>query len=161
MGIKSREGRGRARSLSVLACVVSSSLRRQLHQFQPHLADSRVDQANLAGYPIGYIKFASFLIGTPVINTNNFKLAVAGVYDSYPGSKREVRVGGRQAFGVEPLAVRGLLPVKVGAIPTGVANPYFDRLYRLPLQTHQGCFHSGCNQDNQRPPPTPAPSTKK
>src|SRR5258706_13161391 len=106
MGIKSRQGRGRARSLSVLACVVSSSLRRQLHQFQPHLADSRVDQANLPGYPIGYINFASFLIGTPVINTNNFKLAVAGFYDLYPGSEREVGLGGRQAFAIERLAVR-------------------------------------------------------
>jgi len=84
---------------------VSSGLRRlgvrfggSLHQFQPHLADSRVDQANLPGYPIGYINFASFLIGTPVINTNNFKFAVAGVYDSHPGSEREVRVGGRQTF---------------------------------------------------------------
>src|SRR5258708_8861903 len=142
MGIKGRRGRGRARSLSVLACVVSGSLRRQSHQFQPHLADSRVDQANLPGYPIGYINFASFLIGTPVINTNNFKFAVAGVYDSHPGSEREVRVGGRQAFGVEPLAVRGLLSVKVAPIPPGVANPYLDLLYPLALQTHPTFFPS-------------------
>src|SRR6267154_1331523 len=126
MGIKSRQGRGRARSLSVLACVVSSSLRRQLHQFQPHLADSRVDQANLPGYAIGYINFASLLIGTPVINTNNFKFAVACIDDAHPGSERKVRVGGRQALGVEPLAVRGLLAVKIGAIPAGVSNPDLD-----------------------------------
>src|SRR6267142_3689791 len=82
MGIKSRQGRGRARSLSVLACVV------------------------------------------------------------------------------EPLAVRGLLPVKVGAIPTGVANPYLDRLYRLALQSHQGCFHCGCNQEHQRHPTNRGPCNK-
>src|SRR5579859_5791683 len=116
MGVKG-QGRGRARSLLILACDVSSSLRRQLHQFQPHLADSRVDQANLPGYAIGYINFTSLLIGAPVINTNNLKFSVAGVYDAHPGSERQVWMGSRQALGVEPLAVRSLLAVKVGAIP--------------------------------------------
>src|SRR5580704_155595 len=159
MGVKG-QGRGRARSLSVLACVVSSSLRRQLHQFQPHLADSRVDQANLPGYAIGYINFASFLIRTPVINTNNLKFAIADVYYAHPGSERKVRVGGRQALSVKPLAVRGLLPVKVGAIPTGISNPYLDRLYRLALQSHQGCFHRGRNQEHQRHPAYRGPCYK-
>src|SRR5882757_10101242 len=160
MGIKSRQGRGRARSLSVLACVVSSPLRRQLHQFQPHLADSRVDQANLPGYAIGYINFASFLIGTPVIDTNNFKFSIAGVYNAHPGAERQVRVGSRQALGVEPLAVRSLLAVKVGAIPAGVSNPHLDRLYRLALKSHQGCFHRGCNQEHQRHPTNRGPCYK-
>ena len=81
----------------ILAFVALGALRRQLHQFQPHLAHSRVDQANLPGYAIGYINFASFLIGTPVINAHKLKFAVSGVHDPHPGTKGQVRVRGRQS----------------------------------------------------------------
>src|SRR5271165_1406625 len=56
----------------------------QLHQFQPHLRYTRVDQTKLPGYAIGYINFAPFLIRTSVINTHNLKFAVPGVNHPYP-----------------------------------------------------------------------------
>jgi hypothetical protein len=48
-------------------------------KLQPNLADARMNQANLPGYPIGYINFASFLIGTSVVDANQFKLSGARV----------------------------------------------------------------------------------
>ncbi len=59
----------------------------------------RIDQANLPGYAIGYINFASFLVGSPVIYAHHFKFTVAWVYDPHPGAERQVRVRGGQAFG--------------------------------------------------------------
>src|SRR3974390_3469041 len=74
--------------------LLAGTLRRQLHQFQPHLAHPGVDQAYLPGYAIGYINFAPFLVGTPVIDTYQLKPAIAGVDDAHPGAKGQVRVGG-------------------------------------------------------------------
>src|SRR5262249_51645216 len=47
-----------------------SALCRQLHQFQPDLIDARVNQAELTGDAIGYINFASFLVGSAVVDAH-------------------------------------------------------------------------------------------
>src|SRR5580700_5417162 len=68
----------------------------ELHQFEPDLADTRIDQANLPGDTIGYINFAAFLIRSAVINSNHFKLAIARVNDAYEGTEGQVRMSGGQ-----------------------------------------------------------------
>src|SRR5437899_4606086 len=71
-------GDGRRRSGSCGTPPPSGSvLLGQGHEFEPDLAHARVNQANLPGDSIGYINFAPFLIGTAVIDTYQFKLAVA------------------------------------------------------------------------------------
>src|SRR5579863_2177098 len=80
-------------------CIVTpnrpeSGLLRQLHQLQADLADARMNQAELSGDTIGYINFASFLIGTPVIDTYKFKLAGTGIDHPNQGTKGKVGVGG-------------------------------------------------------------------
>src|SRR5277367_5029191 len=141
----------------ILALLRPGSLWRQLHQFQPHLAYTRVDQANLPSYSIGYINFAPLLVGSSVINAHNLKLAIARVHNSNPRPKRQIRVCRRQTLGIEPLAVRRLLPVELGAIPAGIANPSLDRLRWLRQMSHQGRFHSRSNQEHQRHPANRGP----
>src|SRR5215469_15741016 len=101
MGVEGGQGSGQARRTSLLA-VVSAGMfwPRQLHQFQPHLAHSRTNEANLSGYAIGYINFAPFLVGTPVINAHKLKLLVAGIYNAHPGAKRQIRMRGGETLGV-------------------------------------------------------------
>src|ERR1700741_2715752 len=123
------QGSGQARRASLLAVVGRGVLRRQLHQFEPHLAHSRTDQTNLSGYPIGYINFAPFLVGTPVIDAHQLKLPVAGVDDADPGTKRQIRMRCRQALRIESLTVGGLLSIESGAIPAGVTDPYLNWLH--------------------------------
>ena len=119
-----------AREASLLTFVSSGTLRWQLHQFQPHLAYTRVDQANLPGYAIGYINFASFLVGTPIINANNLKFSVVGVDDADPGTKWQVGMRCAQTLAVEPLPVCRLLAVELRSLPAGIADPDLDGFHR-------------------------------
>jgi len=73
----------------------------QLHQLEPDLAHARVDKTEFPGDAIGYINFASFLIGTAVINTYQFKFPGSGVHDAHQGAEREMRVSGGQSFAIE------------------------------------------------------------
>src|SRR5260370_746307 len=63
-----------------------------------------MDQADFPGDTIGYINFAPFLIGTPVIDTYQLKLAIPGIDHTDEGAKRQVGVCRRKSFGVEALA---------------------------------------------------------
>src|SRR6516164_2478082 len=157
MGVEG-QGSGHAREGLILACVARGALRGQLHQLQPHLVHTRVDQANLPGYPIGYINFASFLVRTPVINAHNFKLAVSRVHDTHPSAKWQVRMSRSQRLGVKGLPVRGALAIKVGTIPAGIADPHLDGLDWLTAVGHKRCFDTGCNQEHQRHPTDCSPS---
>src|SRR5438270_6973176 len=80
-----------------------------------------MDQTDFPGDTIGYINFAPFLIGTPVIDAYQLKLPVPGVHYADEGAKRQVGVCRGQGFGVEALTIGGLTPVEPGAIPTGIA----------------------------------------
>ena len=142
MGVES-QGSGLARNRLSLGPVCSGVLWRNLQQFQPHLRHSRVDQANLPGYAIGYINFASFLIGTAIIDAHNFKFAVARVNDAHPGTEGQVGVRRGQTFGIEPLPVGGPFPVELRSIPTGIANPYLYGLDRRAQVGNQGGLDSG------------------
>ena len=97
MGVKGGQGFADAREVLVGAFFASSAPRWQLHQLQPYLADTRMNQPQLAGDTIGYINFASFLIGTAVIDAYNFKFSVARVDHAYPGAKGKARVSSGQA----------------------------------------------------------------
>jgi len=72
----------------------SSTFLGQLHQLEPDLAHARVDKTEFPGDAIGYINFASFLIGTAVINTYQFKFPGSGVHDAHQGAEREMWVSG-------------------------------------------------------------------
>src|SRR5271168_3154178 len=123
--------------LLVIPIQPESVLLRQLHQLQPDLADARMNQADLPGDTIGYINFPSFLIGTPVIDTYQFKLPVPGIDHPDERTKGQVRVRGCQGLAVKPLPVRCLPAVELLAVPAGVANPCLDRLHRLIEVSHE------------------------
>src|SRR6516225_5218257 len=132
MGVEGRQGSGQARSASLLARVrAGMSRRRQLHKLQTHLAHSRTDQANLSGYPIGYINFAPFLIGTAVIDAYQFEPAVADVDNAYPGAEGQIRMRRGQTLGVIALAVGGFSTIETRAVPAGVADPHFERFHGI------------------------------
>src|SRR6267142_4642700 len=133
---------------------------RDFQQLQANLAHTGMDQPNLPGYSVGYINFAPFLIGTPVIDTYQFKLAIPGVHDAHDRPKGKVRVGSRQCFTVESLAVGSLLPVKVRSIPAGVANPGLDGPNRLTQVSNKRSFHSGRNEKHQWHPSNCSPDHK-
>src|SRR5580700_1233986 len=78
---------GRARNGLVRIGPRSGVLRRYLQQFQPNLTHSRSDQTYLPGYAIGYINFASFLVGSAVIDARYFEFAIAQVDDAHPRTK--------------------------------------------------------------------------
>jgi len=61
-----------------------------VQQFQANLVHAGVNQPDLPGYAVGYINFASFLIGTAVIDTYQFKLAIPGVHDPNDRTERPV-----------------------------------------------------------------------
>src|SRR5215469_12786101 len=106
MGVEGGQGSGQARRTSLLAVVRAGLFwPRQLHKFQPHLAHSRTNETNLSGYAIGYINFAPFLVGTPVINAHKLELAVAGIDNPHPRAKRQIGMGGGETFGVITLSV--------------------------------------------------------
>src|SRR6266849_1826533 len=120
-----------------------------------------MDQADFPGDTIGYINFAPFLIGTPVIDTYQLKLAVPGIDHTHEGAKRQVRVCRRKSFGVEALAVGGFAPIEPGAISTGITYPGLDRLRGL-IQTHDaGCFHSRSNEEHEKYPTKCSPAHEK
>src|ERR1700693_2735060 len=152
MGVKGAQGFADACEVLVGAFFASSAPRRQLHQLQPHLADTRMNQPQLAGDTIGYINFASFLIGTAVIDAYNFKFSVARVDHAYPGTKRKARVSGGQTLSVEAFAISGDFAVKVRSVPTGVADPALNRLDGFAQMSDQRCLHTGSNQEHQRHP---------
>src|SRR2546428_4578662 len=78
-----------------------SVFRGKFQQFEPDLPHARMNQADFPGDTIGYINFATFLIGTPVIDTHQFEAAVSGVHYTDQRPKRQVGMGGRYGFGVE------------------------------------------------------------
>src|SRR5258708_23824137 len=82
-----------------------------------------MDQTDFPGDTIGYINFASFLIGTPVIDAYQLKLAVPGVHHADEGAKRKVGVRRREGFAVEALAIGGFLGVEFTAVSTGIIHP--------------------------------------
>src|SRR5713101_5518865 len=106
-----------------------------------------MDQADFPGDTIGYINFAPFLIGTPVIDTYQFKLAVPRVHYADERAKRQVRVRRREGFAVEALAIGGFAPIEPGAIPTGITHPGLDRLHGLIKMRYKGCFHALSKQE--------------
>src|ERR1700730_4964824 len=83
-------------------------------------------QADFSSHAIGYINFASLLIGATVINTYYFKLSVPGVYYAHDRSKREVRVGCGQGLGVELFSIGRLLTIKIVPVPASVPYPSLD-----------------------------------
>src|SRR5690349_7000064 len=104
---------------------------RYVQQLQANLVYAGMNQPDLPGYAVGYINFASFLIGTAVVDSYQFKLTVPRVYDTDHRTKRQVRVRGSQCLTIESLAVRRLLSVEARSVPAGVASPGLDRLGRL------------------------------
>src|SRR5690242_15907919 len=120
-----------------------------VQQFQANLVHAGVNQPDLPGYAVGYINFASFLIGTAVIDTYQFKLAIPGVHDSNDRTERQVRMRRSQCLGIKSLAVRGFLAVEAGSVPTSVAYPGLDRLGWLAQMRDQRCFHRRCDKEHQ------------
>src|SRR5882724_1440422 len=128
-----------------------------LQKLQPDLADARVDQANLPGYAIGYINFASLLIRTAIIDANQFKLPGAGVDQAHDRTKGKVGVSGGEGLAIKSLAVGRLAAVKFGSVPVGIANPSLNRLGRFSLIGYEGSFHHWCNEEHQWNPSNCSP----
>src|SRR2546423_15269210 len=82
-----------------------------------------MDQADFPGDTIGYINFASFLIGTPVIDPYYLKLAGPSIHNADHGPKRQVGVCRREGFGVEALAIGGFSSVAYRGAPTWDCRP--------------------------------------
>src|SRR5712664_1128594 len=120
-----------------------------------------MDQADFPGDTIGYINFAPFLIGTPVIDTYQLKLPGPGVHHADEGPKRQVGVRRRQGFTVEHLTISGLSTVKAGAIPTGIAPPSLNRLHRLIQMRNKGRLHRRSDEEHERNPTQRSPDHEK
>jgi len=101
-----------------------------------------MDQADFPGDTIGYINFAPFLIGTPVINTYYLKLAVSSIHNADHGAKRQVGVCRREGFGVEALAIAVLRPLNPGPYQLELTHPSLDRLHGLIQMRNERCFHA-------------------
>src|SRR6266446_9664717 len=99
--------RGWASKVTVFATPATpgSVFARYVQQFQANLVHAGVNQPDLPGYAVGYINFASFLIGTAVIDTYQFKLAVPWVHDPDDGTEWQVWVRRGQCLAIESLAV--------------------------------------------------------
>ena len=136
------------------------ALLRQLQQFEPNLGNARVDQANLTGDTVGYINFAALLIGTTVIDANNFKLSGSGVDDANDGPERENGVSRGEGLGVEALAISGLLTVELRTIPAGIAYPSLDRLGGVATMGHERGFHRRCDEEHKGNPSESSPDNK-
>src|SRR5437879_13476270 len=117
-----------------------------------------MDQADVPGDTIGYINFAPFLIGTPVVDTYQFKLAVAGVDHTNDRAKRKVRVCRREGFAVEALAIGGFAPIEPGAIPTGITHPGLDPLQGMIQMRYKGCCRAPSNPARAAHPPQRSPA---
>src|SRR5713226_2521522 len=119
-----------------------------------------MDKADFPGDAIGYINFASFLIGTAIINTYQLKFPVTGVYDPHQRAEREMGVRGGECFTVEDLAVGRLAAVEPGSIPARITHPGLDRLWGLAQVRHERCFHRWCDEEKQRNPAECSPNYK-
>src|SRR5260370_36651467 len=97
-----------------------------------------MDQADFPGDTIGYINFAPFLIGTPVIDTYHLKLAGPSIHDADHGSKRQVGVCRRQSLGIEDLAIGGPAAIEAGSLPASVTQPGFNLHPLLLHMPHHG-----------------------
>src|SRR6266849_8319027 len=136
----------------------SSMFLRQFHQFEPDLAYAQMDKADFPSDAIGYINFASFLIGTAIINTYQLKFPVTGVYHPHQRAEREMGVRGGERFTVEDLAVGRLAAVESGSIPARITHPGLDRLLGLAQVRHERCFHRWCDEEKQRNPAECSPN---
>src|SRR5579872_5408102 len=114
-----------------LSCCVdgrrSSTFLRKLHQFEPDLAHAGMDKADFPGDAIGYINFASFLIGATVINAYQLKFPIARVYDAHQGTEWQMGVRGGQSLAVEDLAISRLAAVEARSIPARITHPGLNR----------------------------------
>src|SRR2546430_17547705 len=99
-----------------------------------------MDQADFPGDTIGYINFASFLIGTPVIDPYYLKLAGPSIHNADHGPKRQVGVCRREGFGVEALAIGGFSPLETRGIPNGNNHPNLYWLHKVISNRHQRGF---------------------
>src|SRR5260370_24832788 len=99
-----------------------------------------MDQADFPGDAIGYINFAPFLIGTPVIDTYKLELAVPDVDYAYDGAKRKIGVCRGEGFGVEALAIGGFSALLPRVLPTCIIHPALNPLSRLILYAYRRCF---------------------
>src|SRR3989442_5774092 len=95
----------------------------QLHELEPYLAHAGMDQADFPGDTIGYINFAPFLIGTPVIDPYQLEPAVPGVDHANDGAKGKIGVCRSKGFGVEALAIGGLAVTVPGALANWISHP--------------------------------------
>src|SRR6266849_1602528 len=112
-----------------------------------------MDQADFPGDTIGYINFAPFLIGTPVIDTYYLKLAGPSIHDADHGPKRQSGVCRCQSLSIKDLAIGGLAAIEAGTIPTSVTRPGFKRLHRLIQMRNQGGLHHRSDEEHKRYPP--------
>src|SRR5580698_903937 len=129
----------------------------ELQQLEPDLSDARVNQSDLPGDTIGYINFATLLIGSTIVDAHNFELAGPGVDDADDGPERKDRVSGGKRFGVELLAVGGFLTIELRPIPAGVANPSLDRLGRVAAVSYEGGLHRRSDEEHKGYPPECSP----
>src|SRR4030088_2555169 len=147
-----------------LSCCVdgrrSSTFLGQFHQFEPDSAHARVDESDFPGDAIGYINFASFLIGAAIINTYQLKLTVSGIDDAHQGAEWQVRVRRGESFAIEDLTIGRLATVEAGSVPACIAYPSFDRLRRLAQVRYKRCFHRRCDEEHQRNPTEGSPNHK-
>src|SRR5439155_25380574 len=152
--------RGWASKVTVFATPATpgSVFARYVQQFQANLVHAGVNQPDLSGYAVGYINFASFLIGTAVIDTYQFKLAVPGVHDPYYGTERQVRMRRGQCLAIESLAVCRLLAIKTRPVPAGLAYPSLYRLCWLATMRNQRCLHGGRDKEHQWHPADCSPN---
>src|SRR6202521_6376017 len=120
-----------------------------------------MDQADFPGDTIGYINFAPFLIGTPVIDTYYFKLAGPGIHNADHGPKRQVGVSRRQSLGIKDLAVGGLAAIEAGTIPTCVTQPGLNWLHERIQMRYQGGLHHRSDEEHEKYPPECGPDHEK
>src|SRR2546430_9747877 len=99
-----------------------------------------MNQANLTGDSIGYINFTPFLIRTAVIDAYQFKLAVVGIHYADERPKGEVGVSRSECFGVEALAIGGLVAGETRAIPTGDSYPGLAPVHGLTQMRYDAGF---------------------
>src|SRR5260221_12412389 len=101
-----------------------------------------MDETQFPGDAIGYINFASFLIGTAVIDTYKFKFPGASVYDAHEGAERKMWVRGGEGFAVEDLAIVGVAAGEAGAHQNGLAYPGLDRFRSVAQYAANSAFHA-------------------
>src|SRR5258707_12384977 len=90
-----------------------------------------MDQADFPGDTIGYINFAPFLIGTPVIDTHQLEFAITGVDHANYGAKGKIGVCRSGGFRVEALAIGGFGVIESRGMPVHITPPGLDRVYGL------------------------------